>query len=132
MSNTDETPLDTRVEDLETDLRNTKKQVEMLTEQLMGTLTILCLPMPTGKKLEFGFKMLEKLPNHILKVIVKRYVSESKFIDLKFDEMVDPMYRTFGFERLWKILDGETIREVYGEWSLARWQEMAKTHQCED
>ena len=45
--------------------------------------------------------------------------------------MIDPMFLVFGFERLWKILDTETIREFYGEWALGKWDAMGKSHKCE-
>ncbi len=40
------------------------------------------------------------------------------------------MVRVLGFERLWKILERETIQEYYGEWALSKWEEMAKAHSC--
>jgi hypothetical protein len=97
----------------------------------MGAITILCLPISTSRKLEIGFKMIEKLPDDTLKMIIKRYVEEGKKSDVSFDNMIDPMVRILGFERLWKILDAETIRLHYGEWALAKWQDMAKSHHCE-
>ena len=113
-----EIPLEERVDLLTSSIENAGKQMERLTEQLMGTIVILCLPMTSAKKLEFGFKSIEKLPNHILKIIIRRYVEESKKADMKFDEMVDPLFLVFGFEKLWKLLDRETIKEFYGEWAL--------------
>ena len=106
--------------------------MERLTEQLMGMIVILCLPLPSTKKLEFGFKAIEKLPRHILKIIIRRYMEESKKADVKFDEMIDPMFLVFGFEKLWRLVESETIREFYGEWSQSKWEEMGQKHKCEE
>ena len=132
MSKDSETPIDERVSDLERDLETTQKQITKLTQELMGTITILCLPLTNSRKLELGFRQVEQLPNNILKVIVRRYVNESKHSDLSFDLMVTPLVSVLGFERAWKILTRETIKEVYGEWSLGKWDEMAKNHPCEE
>ena len=128
----EEMTIEERIKILEDGFENARKQTERLVEQLMGMITILCLPMSPTKKLEFGFKTIEKLPNQILKIIIRRYVEESKKIDIKFDDMIDPMFLTFGFERLWKILNRETIREFYGEWALSKWETMGKSHKCEE
>lgn len=131
MSNDEELTIEERLKILEDGFEGARKQTERLVEQLMGMITILCLPMSHNKKLEFGFKTIEKLPNSILKIIVRRYVEESKKIDIKFDDMIDPMFLVFGFERLWKVLDRETVREFYGEWALNKWDIMGKSHKCE-
>lgn len=128
----EELTTDERLQILEDGFESARKQIERLVEQLMGMITILCLPMSANKKLEFGFKTIESLPNHILKIIIRRYIEESKKIDMKFDDMIDPMFLVFGFERLWKVIDRETIREVYGEWALNKWDVMGKNHKCED
>jgi len=65
-----------------------------------------------------------------LKIIIRRYVEESKKVDMKFDDMIDPLFIVFGFERLWKLLDSETIREFFGEWALNKWNEIGKNHEC--
>jgi hypothetical protein len=121
-----------RLDDLERNFKNIQKQIERLTQELMGTITILCLPLSNGRRLEFGFKQIEQLPNHILQIIIQRYVTESKHSDLSFDEMITPIVSVFGFERSWKVLPRETIKDIYGEWALAKWDEMAKSHPCEE
>lgn len=132
MSEGSEAPIKERVNDLERDLQNTQKQITRLTQELMGTVTILCLPLTDSRKIELGFKQVEQLPNNVLKVIVKKYVEESKHSDLSFDAMVTPVVGVLGFERAWKVLTRDTIKEVYGDWSLGKWDEMAKSHPCED
>lgn len=132
MSQPDEAPIEDRIEKVEEELKNVNKQMERLVEQLMGTITILCLPMPTSRKLELGFKMIEKIPDSILQVIVRRYIEEGKKSDVKFDDMIDPMVRIFGIERSWKLIDRETIKENYGELALNKWDELGRTHKCEE
>ncbi|PJC49821.1 MAG: hypothetical protein CO032_08080, partial [Nitrosopumilales archaeon CG_4_9_14_0_2_um_filter_34_16] len=126
MSKDSEAPIDERVNDLERELKNTQKQITKLSEELMGTITILCLPLTHSRKLELGFKQVEQLPNNILKVIIRRYIMESKHSDLSFDTMITPVVSVLGFERAWKVITRTTINEVYGEWSLGKWDEMAK------
>ena len=132
MSKDTEVPIDERVSDLERELKNTQKQIMRLSEELMGTITILCLPLSNSRKLELGFKQVQQLPRDILKVIIRRYIKESKHSDLSFDAMITPVVSVLGFERAWKVLTRETINEVYGEWALGKWDEMAKSHPCED
>ena len=98
----------------------------------MGTITILCLPLQKGRRLELGFKQISKIPNSILTVILERYVIESKNSDLNFDEMINPVVSVLGFERAWKILTKTTIRKNYGDFAIMRWEEMAKSHSCEE
>lgn len=128
----DKVPISEKVKFLEEELKSTKKQLLNLTEELMGTITILCLPLPRGRRLELGFKQIGKIPNDILKVILERYVLESKNSDLSFDEMINPMVSVLGFERTWKILSIPTIRKNYGEYAVAKWEELAKNHACEE
>ena len=120
-----------RIEYLEGELKAVKKQIESLTEQLFGSITILCLPLPRGKRLELGFKQVERLPNGVLNVIVKRYISESRTSDLSFEEMLSPLVAVFGFERAWKIIGIDHLRDTYGDYAVLRWEEMAKSHPCE-
>lgn len=132
MENDKEIPLDERVTDLERDLKNSQKQIEKLTQELMGTITILCLPLSEGRRLELGFKQISELPNNILGIIIDRYVKESKHSDLSFDSMVTPLVSVLGFERAWKVLTREKIKDEYGDWALSKWDEMAKSHPCEE
>ena len=132
MSEDRKVPIDERVSDLEKDLKNTQKQIIKLSEELMGTITILCLPLTDSRKLELGFKQVEQLPNKILNVIIRRYIMESKHSDLSFDTMITPVVSVLGFERAWKVITREIINDVYGEWALGKWDEMAKSHPCED
>lgn len=132
MENSEKKTLDERVRDIEFGLKNAQRQFERITESLLGSITILCLPLATTKRLEIGFNLIKKLPDDILKLIIKRYLSEGKQSELKFDDLVNPMIRVFGFERLWKLLDQEVLRETYGEWELNKWLEMGKHQKCED
>ena len=109
-----------------------KKQVESLTEQLFGSITILCLPLPRGRRLEIGFKQIGGLPNGVLGMIVKRYIAESRTSDLSLDEMLSPVVTVFGFERAWKIIGRDDLRDAYGEYAVLKWEEMAKSHPCEE
>ena len=131
MSDSNEVPIEERVSYLEKELINSRKQIEELYEELMGTITILCLPLNKGRRLELGFKQIKKLPNNALQMIIKRYVIESKKMDLSFDEMINPVVSVLGFERSWKLLSSESIMEIYGEWAVGKWEEMAKAHPCE-
>lgn len=128
----EDVPLPERVSYLEDELKSTKKQLLNLTEELMGTITILCLPLPRGRRLELGFKQISKIPDNILKLIVERYVIEAKNSDLSFDDMISPVVSVLGFERSWKILTISTIRKNFGEWAVGKWEEMAKNHPCEE
>jgi len=128
----DDLTLEERIDIIQSSLENAGKQMERLTEQLMGTIVILCLPLSSTKKLEFGFKAIEYLPTHILRIIIRRYIEESKKADVKFDDMIDPMFLVFGFEKLWKMLDNETIRKFYGEWAQSKWETEGQKHKCDE
>ena len=132
MSSDEKPPIEERIDTLEQELKTAKKQIERLTEELIGTIAINCLPLPQSKKLAIGFKMLKILPQAPLIIIIKRYVAESRMSNLSFDEMINPIVNELGFERAWKVLSHETIKDVYGDWDLNRWKEMAKSHPCED
>ena len=131
LSKDDAPPDSERIAYLEEELKGMKKKLELLTEQLFGSITILCLPLPRGKRLELGFKQVERLPNGTLAVIVKRYISESRTSDLNFDDMLSPLVAVFGFERAWKIIGIDHLRDTYGDYAVLRWEEMAKSHPCE-
>ena len=128
----DSAPTGERIAYLEEELRAMKKQVESLTEQLFGSITILCLPLPRGRRLEIGFKQIGGLPNGVLGMIVKRYIAESRTSDLSLDEMLSPVVTVFGFERAWKIIGRDDLRDAYGEYAVLKWEEMAKSHPCEE
>lgn len=132
MSSDDDAPMGDRVSYLERELKTAQQQITALTENLLGTITILCLPLSVGKRLEIGFKQIKDLPDDILTIIVKRYVQEAKYSDVSFDEMISPLVAILGFERAWKILSRETVKDNYGEWALNKWEEMARNHPCED
>ena len=132
ISEPDDAPIENKVQYLEQELKTLRKQMTRMTEEFMGTIAILCLPLSNSKRLEIGFKQIRDLPNVPLKVIMKRYVIESKLSNMSFDEMINPIINVLGFERAWKVVDDETIRDNYGEWDLNRWKEMAKTHSCEE
>jgi hypothetical protein len=89
------------------------------------------LSISTKRRLEIGFNLIKSLADETLKSIIGRYVSEASKSELTFDDIIDPLVRVIGFERAWKILARKMIRETFGEWALARWLEMAKTHACE-
>ena len=132
MSDPTDVPIEERVAYLERELTTAQKQISNLTQELLGTITILCLPLSQSKKLEVGFKLISELPPKILEVIVKKYVQESKNVDISFDTMISPIVNILGFERAWKVLSRETVKDSYGEWALSKWDEMAKSHKCED
>lgn len=131
MSNEDAPPDSERIAYLEGELKALKKQIGSLTEMLLGSTIILCLPLPLSKRLELGFKQVEFLPNGPLSVIVKRYISESRTSDLNFDDMLSPLVAVLGFERAWKIIGIDHLRTTYGNYAVLRWEEMAKSHPCE-
>ena len=131
MSKNGAPPDSERIARLEEELKTVKRHIESLTEHLFGSITILCLPLPRGKRLELAFKQVERLPNGVLSVIVKRYISESRASDMSFDEMLSPPVAVFGFERAWKIIGIDHLRETYGDYAVLRWEEMAKNHPCE-
>ena len=131
ISEPDDAPIENKIQYLEDELKTMKKEMIRMIEDFMGTIAILCLPLSVQKRLEIGFKQIQQLPNTPLKVIMKRYVIESKASNLSFDDMINPIVSVLGFERAWKILDGETIKDNYGDWDLNRWKEMAKSNPCE-
>ena len=129
--NKDDAPPDgERIVYLEGELKAIK-QLESLTEQLYGSITILCLRLPRGKRLGLGFKPVELLPNGTLAVIVKRYILESRTSDLNFDGVLIPLVAVFGFERAWKIISVGHLRDAYGDYAVLRRGEMAKSRPCE-
>lgn len=131
MDENGDAPAGERIAYLEEELKAVKKQVRSLTEQVLGSVAILCLPLPQGKRLEIAFKQIENLPNGVLEVIVRRYVSESRASDLSFDGMLSPVVGVLGFERAWKIIDKDHLGATYGDYAVLRWEEMAKSHPCE-
>lgn len=131
MDENGDAPAGERIAYLEEEIKAIKKQVRSLTEQVLGSVAILCLPLPQGKRLEIAFKQIENLPNGVLEVIVRRYVSESRTSDLSFDDMLSPVVGVLGFERAWKIIDKSHLSKTYGDYAVLRWEEMAKSHPCE-
>ena len=120
-----------RIRLLEGELKAIRKQIETLTEELFGSIAILCLPLSRNRRLELGFKQIGRLPNGVLRVIVKRYMAEGRASDIAFDEMVGPVVAAFGFERAWKIISAGDLRDAYGDYAVLRWEDMAKAHPCE-
>lgn len=130
--NKDDAPPDSeQIAYLEGELKAVKTQLESLTERLFGSITILCLPLPRGKRLKLGFKQVGRLPNGTLAVIVNRHISENRTSDLNFDDMLSPLVAVFGFERAWMIVCIDHLRDTYGDYEVQRWEEMAKRHPCE-
>ncbi|WP_337862315.1 hypothetical protein [Nitrososphaera sp.] len=123
--------MEEKVEALQRDVELLQREVQRRNQELMGALTILCLPMSTNRKLEVGFSVLRRLPDDVLKLIIDRYTKEGIRSDMTFDQIMEPMIKSLGFERLWSIIGKEKIREEFGEWALARWTEMSKDHGCE-
>jgi len=110
------------LEAIKFEMATLKRQNEDLTRKLASLVTTLSMPMSTGKKLETVFKLIEVLSAEMLKPIIKNYVKEARSNNLKFDDMIEPMYVVFGLDRLQNILDDETIQEHYGEWAVNRWR----------
>lgn len=131
MDENGDAPTSERIAYLEEELKAMKKQVRSLTEQVLGSVAILCLPLPQGKRLEIAFKQIENLPNRVLGVIVRRYITASRMGDLSLDDMLSPVVGVLGFERAWKIIEIDHLRETYGNYAILRWEEMAKSHPCE-
>ena len=131
MNKNGDMPDSERIAYLEEEMKSMGKQVRSLTEQILGSVVILCLPLPRGKRLEIAFKQIENLPNGVLGIIVRRYITESRTSDLSFDDMLGPVVAAFGFERAWKIIEANQLRETYGDYAVLRWEEMAKRHPCE-
>ena len=131
MNKNGDMPDSERIAYLEEEMKSMGKQVRSLTEQILGSVVILCLPLPRGKRLEIAFKQIENLPNGVLGIIVRRYITESRTSDLSFDDMLGPVVAAFGFERAWKIIEANQLRETYGDYAVLRWEEMAKSHPCE-
>ena len=130
MNKDDAPPGGERIAYLEGELK-AMKQLESLTEQLFGSITILCLRLPCGKRLDLGFKQAERLPNGTLPVIVKRYILESRASDLNFDDALIPLVAVFRFERAWKIIGIDHLRDAYGDYVVLRREAMAKSRPCE-
>ena len=131
MDENGDAPTSERIAYLEEELKAMKKQVRSLTERVLGSVAILCLPLPQGKRLEIAFKQIENLPNRVLGVIVRRYITASRMGDLSLDDMLSPVVGVLGFERAWKIIEIDHLRETYGNYAILRWEEMAKSHPCE-
>lgn len=131
MNKDDAPPDNERTAYLEGELK-AMKQLESLTEQLYGSITIPCLRLPRGKRLELGFKQAERLPNGALAVIVKRYILENRTSDLNFDDVLIPLVAVFGLERVWKIISIDHLRDAYGDYAVLRREEMAKSRPCEE
>lgn len=127
----DALPDSKRIAYLEGELKAMKKQLESLTEQIFGSITILCLPLPRSKRLELGFKQAERLLNGTLPVIVGRYISESRTSDLNFGDVLILLVAVFGFERAWEIIGIDHLRDTYGNYGVLRREVMARSHPCE-
>lgn len=125
-------PPEERISYLEKELENTKKDLRRITENLFGAVAILCLPLNHATRIEYGMKQLEPLPNNALSQIIKTFVKEGKNAELPFEQIISPLVSILGFERAWKILSKETIKNYYGDWAVHMWEEMAKKYPCED
>ncbi|MEW5841474.1 MAG: hypothetical protein AB1753_10775, partial [Thermoproteota archaeon] len=68
--------MEEKVEALQRDVELLQREVQRRNQELMGALTILCLPMSTNRKLEVGFSVLRRLPDDVLKLIIDRYTKE--------------------------------------------------------
>ena len=127
-----EAPPEERISYLEKELENTKKDLRRITENLFGTVAILCLPLNHTTRIEYGMKQLEPLPNNVLSQIIKTFVKEGKNSDMPFEQVISPIVSILGFERAWKILSKETIKNYYGNWAVHTWEEMAEKYPCEE
>lgn len=116
---------------LEDEPKATKKQVKSLTGRLFASITILCLPLPRGRRLKLGLKQVECLPNGILTVIARRCISESRTSDPNFDGMPGPLAVVLGFERAWNTVSIDHLRDTYGSYAALRREETAKSQPCE-
>ena len=131
MADSGDTPDSERITYLEQEVKALNKQVGSLTEQVLGSVVILGLPLPRGRRLEIAFRQIENLPSGVLGVIAGRYVRESRMSGLNFDGMMGPLVAALGFERAWKIINIDQPRRTYGDYAVLRWEEMAKSHPCE-
>ena len=126
-----EPTLEEQVEFLRRELQTLHSENRRRAEELMGILTILCLPMSNKRRMEIGFSVVKNLSNEKLGPLLERYIKEAMRSEMGFDEIFEPMIKTVGFERLWKLIDKRKIQELFGELTLGRWIEMGKSHPCE-
>ncbi len=124
-------PLQEQIDLLKQELEILHRTNRRRDENLLGVVTILCLPMSEKRKLEIGFALIKDLENQLLIPIIDRYLKECKKSEVSFDDIFDPMVRAIGFEKLWSVIDKAKIRDLFGEWALTRWIDMAKSHPCE-
>lgn len=77
---------------------------------MLGSVAILCLPLPQGRRPEIAFRQMESLPNAVLGAILRRYISESRAGGLIFDAVLSPVVGVLGFERARKIIEAGHLR----------------------
>jgi hypothetical protein len=126
--------IEERISDLERNFEALFKSINRRNQELVGQLLTLSLPMSNKRRLETTALILKtiNLDDAILKSIFLRYFNEGIKSDLKFEDLIEPLINTLGFEKLWKIIDKEIIRERFGIVAESKWLAFEKQYPCKD
>jgi hypothetical protein len=124
--------LEERIRNLELGQETMQRYLPRISQELLGYLLILSLPMSDRRRLELTSALLNKikLDDATLGLILLRYFNEGKLSDFGFDDIINPLVKTFSFDRLWKVVDVEQVREIFGEMAVARWNELERYSPC--
>ncbi|MGB6673922.1 MAG: hypothetical protein WBE34_15940 [Candidatus Nitrosopolaris sp.] len=104
MSNDQEIPEpspEEKIEVLKREVELLHRELQRRNNQMLGFPTVLYLPISTKRRLEIGFIIVKDLADETLKAIIGRCVKEASRSEMTFDDIIDPLVRTIGFERVW-------------------------------
>jgi hypothetical protein len=89
-----------QIDDLKREVELLHREVARRNQEMMGFITVLCLPMSTKRKLEVGFTIIKELPDPFLREILERYIKEGVKSEMNFDQIIEPMPIVTLFNRL--------------------------------
>jgi hypothetical protein len=123
-----------RVDNLEASAESVLKMMNRRNQELVGLLLTLSLPMSDRRRIETSVEIMKalKLDDTILKNVIDRYFKEGIRSELRFEEIVDPLISSFGFEHIWKLVEREKIRTLFGTVAESKWMDMERNYPCEE
>jgi hypothetical protein len=128
----DELNTEDRIKNLEMSQEALSKYLLRVNQNMLGYLLILSLPMTTKRRLELTSSLLNSisLDDLVLRDVLIRYLHEGRLGEINFEQLLEPLVKVFGFDRLWKMIKVEDVREIFGEMAVIRWLELEKHSPC--
>jgi hypothetical protein len=127
-----EESLESRVNNLEGTLKALHYSISRRNNELLGTLLVLSLPMSDKRRLETAIAVLKsiELDDLILKDVLFRYLGEGIRSNLGFADLIEPLIDGLGFEKLWKLINKEDIKKLFGEVATTKWTDFERHFPC--